>query len=197
MRLIRDAEQIRMPWKNGGGETIEIARGPGGSTLDNFDWRISRARIDRPGAFSRFDGIDRTLAVLDGEGVSLSFDGGREISLTAASPPFSFDGGASIHSSLLRGPVTDLNVMTKRGRCSHHVESMPARTPGSVSGVEGAIVVLFSTGRALVEVHRSHAHFGPGDAAILSGDDVATITPEDAGKVYRIEIRSLTGGLFL
>jgi environmental stress-induced protein Ves len=191
MRLIRDAEQIRMPWKNGGGETIEIARGPEGSTLDSFDWRISSARIDRPGACSRFDGIDRTLAVLDGEGVLLSIEGGQEVSLTAASPPFSFDGGASIHSGLLRGPVTDLNVMTKRGRCSHSVERMTARRSSLVSDLDSAIVVLFSTGHAVVEMRHFHARLEPNDAAILARDDVVTVTPEGAGKVYRIEIRSL------
>lgn len=188
MRLIRDAEQVRMPWKNGGGETIEIARGPEGSTLDTFEWRISRAQIDRPGAFSRFDGIDRTLAILEGEGVSLSIEG-QEVCLTAASSPFSFDGGAAISSRLLKGPVTDLNVMTKRGRCSHRVETVPAGKSSLLSSGEGRIVVLFSAGRALIDIRHSLMHLEPNDAAILEQDEVATITPEDAGKIYRIEIR--------
>ena len=191
MRLIRDTEQIRMPWKNGGGETIEIARGPDGSTLDSFDWRISRARIDRAGAFSRFEEVDRTLAILEGEGVALSIERQQEVTLTAASPPFSFDGAASVQSRLLKGPVTDLNVMTKRGRCSHSVESISARRSSLVSGVAGAIVVLFSTGRVLAEMRHFHAHLEPNDAAILAWDDVVTLTLEGTGTVYRIEIRSL------
>lgn len=193
MRLIRDAEQIRMPWKNGGGETIEIARGPEESTLDTFEWRISRARIDRAGAFSRFDGIDRTLAILDGEGVSLSIEGAQEVCLTAASPSFSFNGGAAISSRLLKGPVTGLNVMTKRCRYSHSVEPVPKS--GLISGGESTIVVLFSTGRALVEMRHSQTHLELNDAAILAGEEVATITPKDTSRVYRIEIRSSTGGL--
>ena len=30
-----------MPWKNGGGETTEIAVSPPGAGLDDFDWRVA------------------------------------------------------------------------------------------------------------------------------------------------------------
>jgi uncharacterized protein len=33
-RLIRAAAYRRMPWKNGGGETVEIAIAPEGATVD-------------------------------------------------------------------------------------------------------------------------------------------------------------------
>ena len=50
-----------MPWKNGGGETAEIAVSPPGAALDDFDWRLSMARVETDGPFSAFPGIDRTL----------------------------------------------------------------------------------------------------------------------------------------
>ena len=43
LRVIRAAECQTMPWKNGGGETTEIAVFPSGAGLDDFEWRISMA----------------------------------------------------------------------------------------------------------------------------------------------------------
>ena len=68
MRILRAESYRRMPWKNGGGETTEIAVSPEGAGLDDFDWRVSMARVESSGPFSLFAGIDRTLAILEGEG---------------------------------------------------------------------------------------------------------------------------------
>ncbi len=65
----------RMPWKNGGGETVEIAIAPEGAALSEFDWRISVATVATNGPFSIFPGFDKTLSILDGEGMSLEMDG--------------------------------------------------------------------------------------------------------------------------
>ena len=81
---------MRMPWKNGGGETMEIAVSPEGSGLDRFDWRVSMARIARDGPFSDFADVDRTLAILDGAGLRLAIAGRAPVELTAASAPLSF-----------------------------------------------------------------------------------------------------------
>jgi environmental stress-induced protein Ves len=50
-----------VPWKNGGGTTRQLAVGPADATADDFLWRLSIARIDAPGSFSVFSGIDRTI----------------------------------------------------------------------------------------------------------------------------------------
>ena len=55
-----------MPWKNGLGETLEVARSPDGHSLDAFDWRVSVAPVIAGGAFSVFPGIERTIAVIEG-----------------------------------------------------------------------------------------------------------------------------------
>ena len=77
MRIIRAADCRRMPWKNGRGETVEIAISPDGAGIDDFDWRLSMARVETDGPFSLFAGIDRTLAVLEGEGIFLNVVPGR------------------------------------------------------------------------------------------------------------------------
>src|SRR5439155_977889 len=108
-------EQTRMPWKNGGGETIEIARGPQGSTLDNFDWRISRARVHRSGPFSHFPDIDRTLAIIGDDGMWMKIGDAEQTFFSVDTPPVSFAGEAQVQSDVT-APITDLNVMTRRGR---------------------------------------------------------------------------------
>ena len=75
MRILRASTYRRMPWKNGGGETTEIAVSPEGAGLDDFAWRISMARVDGDGPFSAFAGVDRTLSILEGEGLRLEIAG--------------------------------------------------------------------------------------------------------------------------
>src|SRR5215475_5956544 len=71
-RLLQPADYARMPWKNGGGQTTEIAVHPAGATLADFDWRVSIADITADGPFSGFAGVDRTLVLLSGAGVRLT-----------------------------------------------------------------------------------------------------------------------------
>jgi uncharacterized protein len=68
MRILRAENYRRMPWKNGGGLTAEIAVSPESAGLDDFDWRVSMARVEAGGPFSLFPGVDRTLSILEGEG---------------------------------------------------------------------------------------------------------------------------------
>ena len=119
----RAADYVRMPWKNGGGQTIEIAVQPPAAGLDDFGWRLSIATISQDGAFSRFAGIDRTLALLDGAGLRLEIgaakaDAGqvtRTVELRPGDAPLHFDGAAPVAAQLRDGPVRDLNLMTRRG----------------------------------------------------------------------------------
>ena len=104
MRIIRPADLVRMPWKNGGGETTEIAVSPEGSGLDRFDWRVSMARIARNGPFSEFAEVDRTLAVLDGAGVRLAIAGRAPIELTACFRTALVPGRSADHGHAGRRP---------------------------------------------------------------------------------------------
>src|SRR5690606_386633 len=68
------ARQFR-PWKNGGGETAEIAVSPAGAGFDDFDWRISTAIVAQSGPFSGFPGVDRVLTVIEGGAMELTVAG--------------------------------------------------------------------------------------------------------------------------
>ena len=74
MHKIISPDQFKtIAWKNGQGETTELAISPGG-TLADFDWRLSMASVVSDGAFSDFTGYDRQLILLNGHGIKLAHD---------------------------------------------------------------------------------------------------------------------------
>jgi environmental stress-induced protein Ves len=115
MRVLRAADRIAMPWKNGGGVTREVAAFPPGADMDSFEWRISLAQIAADGPFSTFPGVDRVLTVIDGAGLLLTVDD-RMLALDAASPPLDFLGETQVSARLTDGPISDLNVMVRRDK---------------------------------------------------------------------------------
>jgi len=116
--LIPYAGLSPVPWKNGGGSTTQIAVFPPDAGFEDFDWRISLATIAEDGAFSEFPGIERTLALVDGHGMTLEIDGEATL-LSKADPVAVFDGESRVVAKLNRGPSTDFNVMTRTDRCYH------------------------------------------------------------------------------
>ncbi|MFL6672793.1 MAG: HutD family protein [Massilia sp.] len=117
--LIPFAGLSAVPWKNGGGSTTQIAIEPPDAAFDDFNWRISLATIAEDGPFSVFPGVDRTLALVDGHGVTLDIDGEERVLVCEDDPVVAFDGESQVLAKLNRGPTTDFNVMTQRGRCRH------------------------------------------------------------------------------
>ena len=111
-----------MPWKNGKGVTIEIAIHPATASVEDFDWRLSTATVDSDGPFSVFDGIDRSLSVLTGDGLVLAVEGLPETRLDVDSAPLTFPADSPTTARLTGSAITDLNVMTRRGRARHRLE---------------------------------------------------------------------------
>jgi uncharacterized protein len=151
LRIIRARDHRRMPWKNGGGETVEIAAAPEGAGLAVFDWRVSMARVAADGPFSAFPGVDRTLAILDGAGLRLEVAGRSPVELTGASAPWTFPADRPTTASLLGGPVLDLNVMSRRGAFRHEVRRLAGGGCDQVA-VGGSEVTLLFCGSGTVRV---------------------------------------------
>ena len=61
-----------MPWKNGGGVTVEIYTNPPSAA---FDWRVSIATVNAAGPFSTFAGYERHIMTLTGEGMVMDIGG--------------------------------------------------------------------------------------------------------------------------
>lgn len=157
--ILRHDSYRRMPWKNGGGETVEIAVSPDGAGLADFDWRVSMATVATDGPFSVFSGIDRMLSILEGAGMTLFIEGREPVLLTQESDPLPFAADAPTSATLVDGAITDLNVMTRRGRLTHSVRRV---------GIDGRDELALTSKTALVLCHRGHLDIG--DRRLSAGD---------------------------
>jgi environmental stress-induced protein Ves len=102
---------------------------PRGADLENFGWRVSIAEIGQSGPFSNFPGIDRRLAVLEGELV-LRIGGTAATALVPGSGPVAFAGDVPCMADIQAGcPARDLNVLTRRGRFSSRMALVAADGP--------------------------------------------------------------------
>jgi len=110
----------RTPWKNGGGETVDIAgafaRGADPGGWSGMIWRLGRTRIERPGPFSDLSGYDRILSVIEGGGLLLRSPDEDTLEVREKFRPVRFPGERRIDSALERGGVGVLNLMGDRRR---------------------------------------------------------------------------------
>ncbi len=177
MRILRAADRVAVPWKNGGGVTREVAIWPPGATVDDFDWRISIADVRSAGPFSIFENIDRTIMILDGR-LTLALQD-RVIALDSNSAPFAFPGDISCAGAPMDGPVTDLNVMTRRGRCSAHVE--PLSVPPQSGNARRSVIV--ASRASMVDIGAERIALDAHDALLIEGHAVARLI---SGAGFRI-----------
>jgi environmental stress-induced protein Ves len=166
MRIIRASDCKTTPWKNGGGSTTEIAVGPAGARLENFDWRVSVARGASDGPFSDFPGIDRTLAVVKGDGLVLTIGASAPVTLSSGADAVSFPGDTPTSARLTAGEITDLNVMTRRGRFHHRLLHITTSVSCDFAEDDMAIVLSLD-GIATVNCGRERATLAHGDAALI------------------------------
>ena len=136
-----------MPWKNGGGTTQQIVSWPQGAALDGFGWRASIATIAADGPFSVFAGIDRSIMLLEGDGVRLRSEDGRiDHPLDVPHRPFAFSGDAAIDCTLLGGASNDFNVMTRRGQWRADVQVLD-RASTVAAAPHGVLLALHGAWR--------------------------------------------------
>jgi environmental stress-induced protein Ves len=128
LELLTASGRKPVAWKNGGGLTCEVAVHPPGSDFEGFDWRLSIAEIRAAGPFSSFPGIERRMGVLSGR-LSLAIDGRPAVILTPESAALEFPGEAPVFAEPLGAPATDLNLMTRRARCSARLRHQVAHAP--------------------------------------------------------------------
>ncbi|MEI8602903.1 HutD/Ves family protein [Shewanella baltica] len=196
-QLIRYQDCPSTPWKNGGGNTKQLLISPINAELTEFDYRLSIANISSNGPFSLFNGIDRQLVILEGDGVELSIDsheGEKQINdlggeerilgdtdtteykrLTPIDSPFYFAGETSITSKLLGSDVIDFNVMTKRGAFKAHTQRLNFDS------------IFIEEYAAITNNNKSEHHKTEGDATIIQLlCCLDTMTWEHNGKFIKI-----------
>lgn len=106
MHIVRQANLVETPWKNGGGITRHIAANMDG---DRVLWRLSMADVDGDGSFSNFAGLTRILTVIRGGGMILHLPEG--VLMADHAEPVVFDGSTPVSAELTRGPLSDFNLM--------------------------------------------------------------------------------------
>lgn len=182
LRILRHSDYPSRPWKNGGGTTRDILVSPPGASLDEFDWRLSLAQVDRDGPFSRFDNVDRTLVLLSGAMTLHEPD--RRIELVRGEP-VEFPGERAIDATLHGGATVDFNVMTRRGRASHNVERAIMGTRMNIQSSDRIVIVVFALDEGLsVEGQSMNAS----DTAVIDERSVANVTSADRATALIVRI---------
>ncbi|PWC86976.1 hypothetical protein TSH100_11375 [Azospirillum sp. TSH100] len=174
------ADHRRVPWKNGGGVTTELAvepaadGRPGGLPGGRFVWRVSIADVVEPGPFSAFPGYDRLIAVVEGDGMRLSVDGAPPVERRRLEPAFAFPGEAPVWCEPTAGPIRDVNLMLDRasaagaltllaGPVAHRAAAVDVLL---VHALDGALSVTPEGGEALT-VPAGHSLLLRGTAALV------------------------------
>ena len=195
MRILRAGNYRRMKWRNGGGETAEIAVSPEDAGLDDFDWRVSMARVESAGPFSLFPGVYRTLSILEGEGVVLDIEGRLPVRLTGVSEPYGFPADVAVHAGLVGGPITDLNVMTRRGAFVCAVERIEVGEGRSLGDEVITTIVLVDSGEMIAEMAAGGStRLARRDAVILEPGETAWVRSDAACSAMVVAIRCVRSG---
>jgi environmental stress-induced protein Ves len=179
-----------MPWKNGGGETVEIARFPDNASIDTFEWRISRARVAARGSFSLFPGVDRTLAVMDGAGIILTFAGRQTVTLDRESSPYTFPGDCAVDAELINGAIYDLNAMSRRGYFRHSMLRMRMSAPCTLQRRGAVTVAIVGSGAIEVRAGRWSESLIAFETLIMNDNSGvrSEIIPHDEAELFVIDL---------
>jgi uncharacterized protein len=188
MQVLRWADYEQVPWKNGGGVTREVFVQRCNDREILWDWRISMADVTKAGPFSLFPGIDRTISVLEGQGIKLSLPQNQLVVLNKTTEPFAFVGEWEVSCDIVDGPTMDLNILTRRTAFRHHVQRKSFEATLSMTLEPGWNALVANTPVTLC-CRKYRFDLARLDTAIAIGPDVE-ITPVETGDVYFINVQA-------
>ncbi|WP_429301584.1 HutD/Ves family protein [Paraburkholderia sp. GAS199] len=197
--LIRAADLVAAPWKNGGGVTREVASFPTDAGLDSFVWRVSVADVAQAGPFSRFEGIDRTLVLLGGAGMLLdetSADNTAAALTHTLTTPLDiarFGGEAQIQARLVDGATRDFNLMVRRRAATGELEVWQCNQQSRQQHELSAdVVVLFCASGAVsvtLDDSAEPVSLDTGDTLMIDAPRARPCRVQGAGALLAISIR--------
>jgi len=164
-----------MPWRNGLGHTLELLAEYLPESTD-FAWRLSIADVVSDGRFSDFSGYDRTLLLLQGEGITLNHGNGQCDRLLEPLQAARFDGEVETEASLHGGPIKDFNVMAWREFCSASVNPLHYPTDAEIP-VDGDILLVYAVDGTI------SIKFGNQASETIAGNHLFRVDKPPAGKV--------------
>jgi hypothetical protein len=147
--LLTPQQYRRVPWKNGGGVSTDIAvdDATGGEV-----WRLGRTPITVAAPFSDYTGYDRVQALIVGCGLVLDTPDG-EIDVRTPFRPVRYRGEVKTVSRLEAGPVEVVNLIGARAKVA----------------VE---MVVLDAGKSLALGKGIHFAFAPTEAAKVDAHDI-------------------------
>jgi environmental stress-induced protein Ves len=169
MKLLRPTDYRVMPWRNGGGTTTELVIDPG----ERFRFRASIADVRDSGPFSRFEGYDRHIMIVEGNGMMLACGAHGDIELEPFAPRL-FSGDWAVDGILRAGPVRDFNWIVDRSRARSALEVRLLTTRETVHVPSGSTCVIHVFSGALREATSGET--------LMASEDV-DLTPTTATRV--------------
>ena len=136
-----------MPWRNGLGHTIELLAEYLPESPE-FAWRLSMADVVSDGRFSDFSGYDRTLLLLQGEGITLNHGNGQSDRLIKPLQAAHFSGEAKTEARLHAGPIKDFNVMARREFCAANIDSLHNVSAEQIL-IDGDVLLVYAVDEAV------------------------------------------------
>jgi len=181
---LRRGQYRSMPWRNGGGVTLEIAREPAAGS--DFLWRLSLATVAASGPFSNYAGYQRSVTLIDGAGFRLAIDTRDPVVLDSIGASVLFPGDAATDCTLLQGPSTDLSLMVRMPGAVRSVRRLQGAATLSLPLQSDAMAALFCLGGEITlsrpgDHHNSSGgggaqlHFGVHDTVLL-GAPIAALS---------------------
>lgn len=166
IKLIRYAETIVSPWKNGMGIGRTIALWPG-QAEGEFDLLVATAEMSGTVPFSSYPGVDRSLFVTAG-GLLLR-SACRETVLSKESAPLVFPGEEEIIGTAIGDEtMQDFNLLSKRGVVHHTLARWEISTSGREIVATDSLLIHVQEGQAEVVCEAFDAQLHVGDTVILS-----------------------------
>jgi len=143
--LLHRSDYRVMEWKNGRGETAEIAIFPSTASFpeEPFVWRLSSARIKEAGPFSPFPGYSRYLLIVKGEGIKLQVGEAPKESFLRKGEAAQFSGEWPIFCEPLDQEVADLNLIFRSDQAKTNFNVIKISKKSRSFQLEGTTVFLF------------------------------------------------------
>lgn len=175
IQLLQEKNFPKMKWKNGKGESSQIAIFPPDAQFpENFLWRLSASEIREAGSFSEFQGYDRYIALVEGKSLKLIWSHAQEISqekILKLGEAVAFSGDVPTLCELPGGPIKDLNFIFKRGEVQVNFEILTfEEKPRSFQLSFKKVFLCVLEGKLIAEVFPNSANYSIGKGSVLQID---------------------------
>jgi uncharacterized protein len=194
---LRRAQYRSMPWRNGSGTTLEIAREPVAGS--EFLWRLSLATVATDGPFSNYAGYRRSVTLIAGAGFRLAIDDRRPVVLDSIGASALFDGAAAVDCALIAGACSDLSLMVRAPGAIVAVRRLQGEEIPVLPLAAAVLNAVFCLrGSALLSPPQAPMEADPLRPALqLAQHDTVLIGPDQAPRSLRVHPDALAELLLL